>query len=419
MIKPVKIGALVVAGALALAACGGGSDEGASGGGKTLVISSDLPMQGASADASTSTNNVIKLYLEQIGYKVGDYTIEFKEYDNSTAAKGSWDDAQCAKNAQDHVANAAEVAVMGTYNSGCAKIIVPVLNQAPDGPMLMVSHANTNPGLTKTWDPGEPEKFYPTGKRNYARVVTSDDYQGTAAAQFLKQERGVTKCAVINDNQTYGQGVATAVKAELANQGVEVVVDEAWDAKQPNYTALMQKVKAAGADCLYIAGIYDNNGGQLVKDAVAVLGTPAEFVTMAPDGFTGYPDLQQLPEAEGLLLSFTGLSQDGILAAGGKAAEFVAAYEAKYGSKPVGSFSIYGGAALQVILKAIELSDGTRAGVTNAVFSGEGITIPASESVTGAEIKIDTASGDVVTRTITIQIMTGGAETDLMPWEIK
>jgi len=181
----------------------------------------------------------------------------------------------------------------------------------------------------------------------------------------------------------------------------------------------MQKVKAAGADCLYIAGIYDNNGGQLVKDAVAVLGTPAEFVTMAPDGFTGYPDLQQLPEAEGLLLSFTGLSQDGILAAGGKAAEFVGAYEAKYGSKPVGSFSIYGGAALQVILAAIEKSDGTRAGVTNAVFSGEGITIPADVSVTGAEIKIDPASGDVVTKTITIQIMKGGAETDLMPWAVK
>ena len=419
MIKPVKIGALVVAGALALAACGGGSDDAASGGGgKTLVISSDLPMQGASADASTSTNNVIKLYLEQIGNKVGDYTIEFKEYDNSTAAKGSWDDAQCAKNAQDHVANAAEIAVMGTYNSGCAKIIVPVLNQAPDGPMLMVSHANTNPGLTKTWDPGEPDKFYPTGKRNYARVITTDDNQGVAAAQFLKQEKGVTKCAVLNDNQTYGQGVATAVKGEMANQGIEVVLDEAWDAKQPNYTAIMQKAKAAGADCLYFAGIYDNNGGQLVKDAVAVLGKPTEFVMMAPDGFTGYPDLQKLPEAEGLYLSFTGLSQDGILAAGGKAAEFIAAYEAKYGAKPVGSFSLYGGAALQVILAAIEKSDGTRAGVTNAVFSGDGITISAADSVTGAEIKIDPATGDVVTKTITIQILTGGVETDVMPWAI-
>jgi len=418
MIKPVKIGALVIASALALAACGGSSDSG-SGGGKTLVIASDLPLQGSSADASASTNNVIKLYLEQIGYKVGDYTIEFKEYDNSTAAKGAWDDAQCAKNAQDHVANAAEVAVMGTYNSGCAKIIVPVLNQAPDGPMLMVSHANTNPGLTKTWDPGEPDKFYPTGKRSYARVVTSDDFQGTAAAQYLAQEKKVTKCAVLNDNQTYGQGLAKAVVAELTKQGVEVVVDEAWDAKQTSYTAQMQKVKAAGADCIYFSGIYDNNGGQLVKDAAKVLGKATAFVTMAPDGFTGYPDLQALPEAEGLLLSFTGLSQDGILAAGGSAADFVKAYEAKYGAKPVGSFSIYGGAALQVILAAIEASDGTRKGVNDAVFGGAGITIPADKAVTGAEIKIDPASGDVTTKTVTIQIMTGGAETDVMPWAIK
>ena len=421
MIKPIKIGALVVAGALALAACGGGSDDAASdaGGGKVLVIGSDLPLQGSSADASASSNNVMKLYLEQIGYKVGDYTIELKEYDDSTAAKGSWDDAQCAKNAQEHVANVDQVAVMGTYNSGCAKIILPVLNQDPNGPMLMVSHANTNPGLTKTWDPGEPDKFYPTGLRNFARVITSDDNQGVAAAQFLAQEKGVTKCAVLNDNQTYGQGLATAVKAELAVQGVEVVLDEPWDAKQPSYTALMEKAKAAGADCVYFAGIYDNNGGQLVKDAAAVLGKATDFVTMGPDGFTGYPDLQALPEAEGLLLSFTGLSQAGIVAAGGSAAAFVAAYEAKYGSKPVGSFSIYAGAALQVILAAIEKSDGTRKSISEAVFSGSGITITADKSVTGSEIAIDPATGDVKTKTITIQIMTGGQETDVMPWEIK
>ena len=420
MIKPIKIGALVVAGALALAACGGSSEDGGSAdGGKTLVISSDLPLQGASADASASSNNVIKLYLEQIGYKVGDFTIEFKEYDNSTAAKGSWDDAQCAKNAQEHVANTAEVAVMGTYNSGCAKIIVPVLNQDPNGPMLMISHANTNPGLTKTWDPGEPDKFYPTGKRNFGRVITSDDNQGVAAGQFLAQEKGVTKCAVLNDNQTYGQGVATAVKGELEKQGVEIVLDEAWDAKQTSYTGLMEKAKAAGADCLYFAGIYDNNGGKLVTDAVAVLGKPTEFVMMAPDGFTGYPDLQALPEAEGLLLSFTGLSQASIVAAGGSAAEFVEAYKAKYGAAPVGSFSIYGGAALQVILAAIEKSDGTRKSITEAVFSGEGITIPADKSVTGAEISLDPATGDVKTKTVTIQIMKGGAETDVMPWAIS
>ena len=163
MAKAYQVGAVVVAGALALAACGGSSSSGTGGGGggKTVVISSDLPLQGASKDASDSTNNAIQLYLDQIGNKVGDYTIQFKMYDDSTAAAGQWDDAQCTKNANDHVNNPSEIAVMGTYNSGCAKIEVPILNQAPGGGMLMVSHANTNPGLTKAWDPGAAGEVLP------------------------------------------------------------------------------------------------------------------------------------------------------------------------------------------------------------------------------------------------------------------
>ena len=202
MIKPIKIGALAIAGALALAACSGGSD---SAGGDVLVVGTDLPLQGASADASKSTNEVAALVLEQAGGKAGDFTVEIKEYDDSTAAKGAWDDAACAKNAQDHVANTAQVAVMGTYNSGCAKIIIPVLNQAG---MLMVSHANTYPGLTIEWDKGEPGLYYPSGARNYARVIAHDGFQGTAAAQFLFNEQGVTNLAVLDDTQAYGIGIA-------------------------------------------------------------------------------------------------------------------------------------------------------------------------------------------------------------------
>ena len=66
-----------------------------------------------------------------MGNKAGKFNVGLKEYDDSTAAKGAWDDATCAKNAKDHVANTDEVAVMGTYNSGCAKIEVPILNQDP------------------------------------------------------------------------------------------------------------------------------------------------------------------------------------------------------------------------------------------------------------------------------------------------
>ncbi|NBO46603.1 MAG: amino acid ABC transporter substrate-binding protein, partial [Actinobacteria bacterium] len=116
MKRSLKAAIAVTAVGLLLAGCGGG-------GSSKLIISSDLPLQGSAKDANDSTNNALKLYLEQIGYKVGKYDLEFQSYDNATAAKGSWDDAQCAANAQKHVANKNEVAVMGTYNSGCAKII--------------------------------------------------------------------------------------------------------------------------------------------------------------------------------------------------------------------------------------------------------------------------------------------------------
>lgn len=351
------------------------------------------------------------------GVQFSGYTLTLKPYDNATAAKGSWDDAQCKKNAADHVANADEIAVMGTYNSGCAKLIVPVLNADPNGPMLMVSDANTNPGLTKPWDQGEPDIYYPTGARNYARVVTTDDFQGAAAAQFMKQDLGVTKCYVLNDNETYGQGVAKAFVGEASAQGIEIVGDEAWSKDAPDYTSLFNKVKATGADCVYIAGIFDNNGGKLVNDKVAVLGDNTKVKLMGPDGFTGYPDLTANPNAEGMYLTFAGLSSDLLLANGGKAADFLNAYKAKYGVDPVGSYPLYGVAAVQVILEAIKLSDGTRKGVTDAVFS-TGISIPADVSILGKAMNIDKATGDVDVRDITVELVTGGAETTLKAWPV-
>src|SRR3989440_12015246 len=116
---------------------------------KTLVVGVDLPYQGAQKDTSNATLNAMQLYLDSVGGKAGNYKVQLKQYDDSTAATGKWEDNQCRQNADAHVANTNEVAVMGTYNSGCAKLEVPKLNQDTTGPLLMISNANTNPGLTK------------------------------------------------------------------------------------------------------------------------------------------------------------------------------------------------------------------------------------------------------------------------------
>ena len=139
---------------------------------------------------------------------------------------------------------------------------------------------------------------------------------------------------------------------------------------------------------------------------------------MGPDGFTGYPELNKLPEGQGMYLSFPGLTNDDLRAQGGAAATLLDAYKAKYGSDPASSYALYGVAAVQVILQAIKQSDGTRASVTNQVFSGAGITIPANISAIGKEIKIDPATGDVNLLDMTIEVIKGNAETTLKGWPI-
>ena len=417
---------VLVLGAVALAACGGSdnkTDSGAAAGtdaaapaAGTLIIGTDLPLQGASADASADTNLAIKLLLEKVGNKAGTYNVGLKEYDDSTAAKGAWDDATCTANANAHVTNKAEVAVMGTYNSGCAKLEVPILNQDPSGPMLMISHANTNPGLTKAWDPGEPEKYYPTGKLNYGRIIATDDFQGKAGAQFAAKELGVKNCYVLNDAQTYGQGVAKAFVDAAPGVGITVIANDAWDSKQTNYTALFEKVKSKNPDCVYLGGINDNNGQQLIKDKVKVLGPNDGAVKLiGPDGFTGYPELRKMPEAQGMYISFAGIPSGELVKQGGFGGTFVTDFKTKYGHDPASFYSIYGAAATQLILAAIAKSDGTRKSVTDAAFSG--ITIPADQSILGKEFGID-ATGDVTVKDMSFNLMKGNEETFLKPWPL-
>ena len=418
MKKVTKLVTALAVGALAASVLTGCSSS------NKLIISTDLPLQGSAFDSNDSTNKAIQLYLEQQGYKAGTYELAFKAYDNATAAKGSWDDAKCAANAQAHVANKKEVAIMGTYNSGCAKIIVPVLNQDPTGPMLMISNANTNPGLTKKWNEGEPDKYYPTGARNYGRVCTTDDNQGSAAAQFAK-ELGIKSVYVLNDTETYGQGVAQAFVTEAKKQGITVLSSgdkgEGWDKKQTDYTALFTKIKALKPEMIYFGGIFDNNGGQLTKDKVKVLGDNSTVKLMAPDGFTGYPAFNALPEADGTYLSFAGLSTELLLKNNptGAGAKFLKAYKAKYGKDPVGSYPLYAVAAVQVILGAIAKSDGTRKSVRDAVFGANTVQISANNSVLGKAIQLDPLTGDVNAKDITIEVVKNKAEVTVQAWAVK
>ena len=216
---------------LVLTMAGCASDHPPSGPGRqgtTVAIGVDLPFAGNVQDATRETWNALNLYLERAGGMAGPHTVELIQYDNSPLPYSSWGPEECTRNAKNHVANRREVAVIGAWSSPCSKVQVPILNRAPDGPMLMVSHSATNPGLTKTWEAGEPDMYLPSGQRSFARVVTTDDTQGVAAAQFAARDLGVTKCFVLNDDDTYGVGLAKSFTTEAVRLGIQIVGEATW-----------------------------------------------------------------------------------------------------------------------------------------------------------------------------------------------
>ena len=193
-------GAIARSGATPLPASSCGAIQNPSG---QYLIASDLPLEGSGRTQTSQMGRAIQFILKAHNWKAGKYPLAYQACDDATAQAGKWDSGKCSANANAYAQNSSVLGVIGTFNSGCAEIIVPVLNRASNGPVAMVSPANTYVGLTHPGpgtSAGEPGKYYPTGKRNYVRVVAADDYQGAADA-LLAKSLGVKKVFILNDKE--------------------------------------------------------------------------------------------------------------------------------------------------------------------------------------------------------------------------
>jgi branched-chain amino acid transport system substrate-binding protein len=322
------------------------------------IIASDLPLQGAIRHQTLQISRAILWELQQKGWKAGSLNIGYQSCDDSTAQTAGWDSAKCATNARLFSSNRSVIGVIGTFNSGCAKIEVPILNRAHPGPLAEISPANTNPGLTKHWDPGEPQKYYPTGVRNYARVVATDDFQGPADAMWSKMQ-GITKVYVLNDKQTYGFGVATTYKNAAKKLGIKVVGFKGWDAKQSSYESLANLIKASGAQAVFLGGIVCNNGAKLMQDLKSV---DPKLKLQMPDGFSD--PTANGAVANGAYISVAGQPPKSLT---GQGATFIKSFGKQIGTEP-NPYSQYGAQAMQVMLQAVAAGAGDRAKTTKSIF---------------------------------------------------
>jgi branched-chain amino acid transport system substrate-binding protein len=397
---------LIAALALVAAGCGGDDDEGGAGdtgaaadgaeggdvqalpasscapleyegeGTPDALIVSDLPRQGGSRLQTDQMTEAIRFILDQQNWQAGDVKLAYQDCDDATAQAAKWDPGKCSQNGNAYAENERLVGVIGTFNSGCAQVMIPILNQAPGGAIPMVSPANTLVNLTASGPgipPDEPDKYYPTGVRNYARVAPPDKYQGAAMAEFAV-DQGVESVYILNDRESYGLGVATNFRNAAEHLGIEIKGFEAYDATASSYEALFRGIGQTDPDAVFVGGLIDENAGQLIEDKVKVLGPNAGDVTLLlPDGFTTDaifdPAEGGTPDAKDAFFSVAGVPTDEFKGAG---AEFASAFqEEKLGGDPVDPYAIYAAQAAQVMIDAIAEAGDDRAAIIDAIFATE------------------------------------------------
>jgi branched-chain amino acid transport system substrate-binding protein len=394
-----KVGALASVAVLTFAACGtggtasnapsasapasGGASGSPAGGGDTskgsVKIAIELPLQGSELAASQPIINGIRLAIKDAGGAAGGYKIEQPQdavFDD--AVNGAHDPQQGAKNMTSIVSDSGIVAVIGPLNSSVAQTEIPVSNE---GELLQCSPANTNPNLTK----GDAAKqIRPAGKpNNYIRVVTTDDFQGPAAATYLYQKLGAKSVFIIDDTETFGKGIADSFEAQFQKDGGTVVDHVGVPKTTTDYASIMTAAASKNPAGIYFGGVTATGGARILKAAVAAgLTVPYVAGDGINDGSGGTQDSFLNIAGADAKNAFSTLAGIGDFPA---KQTFNAAYKAEYNADATG-YASTGYACAQVVINAIQ-----RAGAKAA--DAAGMRVAVRDAGTDTSASYDTILG--------------------------
>jgi branched-chain amino acid transport system substrate-binding protein len=373
-------------------------------GGPRFLIASDLPLQGEPRGVTLPMTEAIRFVLEQRDFRAGPYTVGYQSCDDSTAQAGDYDLYKCFSNAKAYARSPAVLGVVGPHNSGCAAVQIPIANQAPGGPVAMISPSNTWTELTRPspgMRPDALEDRYPTGERNFFRIAAADHLQAAAGAQLV-EELGARRLFVLTDGDPYFR---TDVITAARNLGLDLVGSSEWRAEARNFERLARRIARTRPDAVFLGGFIYPVGGALVRDLRARLGPDVALV--APDRF-GVPDLIEAagPTVRGMYFSVYGVP-NGELPPEGK--RFLEEFEATRAGEPSPSYSAaYAAQAAEILLDAIARSDGTRSSVVQELRR------TAVEDGILGDIRFD-ENGDLVEGPFTIFRVVGKGHPGLLP----
>jgi branched-chain amino acid transport system substrate-binding protein len=307
--------------------------------GDTLTVYSSLPQTGPLAPVSRDLVRAEKLALEQAGGRAGDFKVSYVSLDSADPKTGVWEPRRVADNARTAVEDLQTIAYLGELESGASAISLPILNE---GGMLQVSPGDTFAGLTVRAAPGEPEKYYPSGRRTFARMVPPDTEQVAKLAGLLRR-RAIRRVSLADDRGVGSRILLDRLAARLKAQGIEVVDREGLDPSAEVPDDLAEDVRSDRSGAFVYAGSYRPFAFDVLR---AVHEGAPRVALLAADNVALGPEVADRAGAAADRLTLTAVEPD-------ENAAFAERFRARYGTAPH-RHAVLGYRAMQLVLQAIE-----------------------------------------------------------------
>ena len=339
---------LLLTGLTAVVACG--DDDGVEESlivGDTLTVYSSVPLRGPYSEVSRDVVRAEKLALKEAGGRAGDFSVSYASLDGADPETGRWSPGRVASNARKAVQDRQTIAYLGELESGASAISVPILNE---GGILQVSPRDTFGGLTQRGGRGEPDKYYPSGERTFARMVPGDQEQAEELVAGMRRD-GVRRLLLADDRELSGTGLGDRLARLARTAGIEIVgrarldPDDDVDDGIEVPDGLGRDVRTQRADAFFYAGAYRPFAVEVLKrvhrenPGVGLYGT---------DDLALAPELPAQVGAAGRRLVLAGVRTP----PGAAAASFARGFEREYGERPHPQ-AIFGYQAMRLVLRAV------------------------------------------------------------------
>ena len=347
--------ALLALGALLVAGCTVGASTPAHSMG-VIKLGVDLPLSGDDAPDGLPAKNAIDLAIKQAGRVCGpsrhpDACFDLQAVTYDDVSQGIHDPAKGAKNVLLLAADARVLAMVGPLYDSLAKSELPVANPLR---LAMASPGTTNECLSQEPPDGHCQglsaRLRPAGANNFFRMVTTQPVEGAAGADLAYRALGKKRAFVINDQTTFGQGLATSFVARFGRNGGTIVDPSdlgAFDPNQPPaFGSRVQRALELGADVVYFAGTGIGAAAALRREMAARM---PQAPLIGGDRLSS----SQFAKAAGAAARGSYYTVVGPYPAVLRAAQgFIRDYKAAYG-REVGSFSLPAYDATRLLIGAI------------------------------------------------------------------